>query len=98
MNISKLGSVCVKGASLLSVLLLAGCLSSGGNTPQSIVEDLPDEIIPIVIDNEDEIREIIDTELDEDLQEEANEIIDLIVDVATTAVTVASVTTASSTD
>lgn len=101
MGISKLGSALTKGAGLLAVLLLAGCLTSNDGTretPQSIVDNLPDEIIPIVIDNEDEIRDIIDNELDDDLQEEANDIIDLIVDVATTTISVSSVTTASGTN
>lgn len=73
-------------------MMLAGCFgSSSGQTAQDIVEDLPDEIVPIVIENEEEIREIIDRELDDDLQEEANEIIDLIVAVTTTTVSATSI-------
>lgn len=73
----------VKVTGFVACMMLAAC-GGGGGSAQDFVDDIPDEIIPIVIENEDEIREIIDTELDEDLREEANDIIDLIVAVTTT--------------
>jgi hypothetical protein len=101
MAFSKLGGVFVKGAGFVSVLLLAGCLGSGNGTrvtAQDIVDDLPADIIPIVIENEDEIRDLIDSELDEDLRDDANDIIDFIIDIATTTLTVSSVTTVAGTN
>ncbi len=85
------GGFMVKCAALISVVFVAGCLgtSDGG---------VPDDIKPIVIENEEKIRDLIDEELDDDLAEEANEIVDLIVAVASTTVTTATVTTASATD
>jgi len=81
----------------IACLMLAGCFG-GGSSPEDIVAELPDEIIPIVIENEDEIREIIDTELDEDLQEDANEIVDLIVAVTTTTVSATTISATAGTD
>jgi hypothetical protein len=79
--------------------MLAGCFGSsgGGNdpTPQDIVDRIPDSVIPIVIESEEEIREIIETELDGDLREEAEDILDLIVAVATTSVTATSISATS---
>lgn len=76
----------VKVFSVMAVAALAACGGGSSSTPEEFVDDLPDEIIPIVIDNEDEIREIIDREVPDDLQDDANEIIDLIVAVTTTTV------------
>lgn len=102
MAFSKMSNVLTKATGAVAIVMLAGCMggSNGGTTrlPQDIVDNLPEEIIPIVIENEDEIRDIIDTELDGDLQEQADEIVDLIVAVTTTTVAVTSVTTAAATD
>lgn len=97
LNSNKLVTKC---AGLVACMMLAGCLGSsgGGQTAQDIVDNLPDDVVPIVIENEDEIREIIDTELDDDLRDVADEVIDLIVSVATTTVAVTSVTVSGATN
>lgn len=92
----ELRSVGGKMFGLAACFMLAGCFGGGSSTPEDIVADLPDEIIPIVIDNEEEIREIIDRELDGDLQEEADEIVDLIVAVTTATVSATSISTTAS--
>lgn len=90
----ELRGLAAKMCGFAACFMLAGCLGGGGGdrTPEDIVADLPDEVVPIVIENEEEIREIIDRELDGDLQEEADEIVDLIVAVTTTTVSATSVT------
>ena len=94
----KLCGAASKVFGITAVLMLAACGGSGGSTPGEFVDDLPDEIIPIVIENEDEIREIIEQDLREDLQDDANEIIDLIVAVTTTSVSVTAITATAGTN
>lgn len=89
----------VKCVGLAACMMLAGCLGSGGGqTAEEIVDSLPDDIVPVVIENEEEIREIIDREIDEDLQEEANDIVDLIVAVTTTTVSVTGISATTGTN
>ena len=83
---------------IAGVLMMAACGGGGSSTPQDFVDELPDEIIPIVIENEDEIREIIEQEVPDDLRDEANDIVDLIVAVTTTTVSATSITATTATD